>query len=216
MRGNLNIASEQSLLCATREIALLFIFPEDFGGHHQNGPASPWAIEELLQLQGVNDAQRGAGFLCRLSESDCRRPLGFLSNMNTFRRQLYDGRSSFSPSGDNLVYDDPLPKTCPCSFTQKAFKSVTQENGFVSSSASLGTPFWARVLPSISAFIDHPSLRDGNSTASVMPIHAGTSNAFSLATFSLSWSSFYYSWVNGNISRMQLLDYATLEYADKY
>ena len=31
---------------------------------------------------------------------------------------------------------------------------------------------------------------------------------------SSSWSSFYYSWVAGNISRMQLLDYATREDAD--
>ena len=57
---------------------------------------------------------------------------------------------------------------------------------------------------------------DGGSTASAMTIHAGTSNTFSLATFSSSWSSFYYSWVAGNISWMQLLIYATPEYADKY
>ena len=120
--------------------------------------------------------------------------------MDTFRGQLYDGW--------HLVYDGPCP--------HKAFKVVTQENEFVSSSASLGIPFWARVLPSISAFVDHHSLRDGVSTASAMPIHAGTSSTFSLATSSSPWSSFYYSWVAGNISRMQLLHYATPQYVDKY
>ena len=61
---------------------------------------------------------------------------------HTFRSQLCDGWPSFSPSGDNLVYDGPLPKTCPCSVTHKAFKCVTQENEFVSSSASLGTSLY--------------------------------------------------------------------------
>ena len=70
--------------------------------------------------------------------------------------------------------DGPLPKTCPCSVTDKAFKDVIQENVFVSSSASRGTPFWPRVLPSISALIGHNSVGDGGSTASVMPIHAET------------------------------------------
>ena len=90
--------------------ALLFIFQEDFGGHHEHGPASPWAIEELRPLQGANDAQRGAAFLCRLSEADNRRSLGFLSNMDTFRSQLYDGWPSLSSSGDNLVCDAPCPR----------------------------------------------------------------------------------------------------------
>ena len=62
-----------------------------------------------------------------------------------FVANFYDGWPSFSTSRDNLVYDGPLPKTCPCSVTHKAFKGVTQENEFVSSSASHGTPFWAQV-----------------------------------------------------------------------
>ena len=56
-------------------------------------------IQELLQLQGVNDAQRGAAFLCRLSESEYRRPLGFHRNMHTFHSQLYDGGPFFFSLG---------------------------------------------------------------------------------------------------------------------
>ena len=33
--------AEHSIICTVRPVALLFIFPEDFGGHHQTGPASP-------------------------------------------------------------------------------------------------------------------------------------------------------------------------------
>ena len=72
--------AEQSLLCSARLVALLFVFPEIFGGHHRDGPASPWALQEWRQLQSVDDARRGAAFLCRLAESEYRRPLGFLSN----------------------------------------------------------------------------------------------------------------------------------------
>ena len=107
-------------------------FFEDFGGHYQNSTASPPAIHD-----SVNDAQRGAAFLCRLSESEYRHPLGFLSNMDIFRSQLYDGWPSFSHSGDNLVYGGPLPKTCPCSVTHKAFKGVRETMLF------LRRPRWA-------------------------------------------------------------------------
>ena len=76
--------------------------------------------------------------------------------------------------------------------------------------------FWTMFGQDFFGAVDHPSLGDGGSTASVVPSHAETSNTLSLATSSSSWSSFYHSWVAGNISRMQLLDYATTEYADKY
>ena len=42
---------------------LLLMMPEDIGGHHVSGPASPWDLEEFHSLQGVNEAARGAAFL---------------------------------------------------------------------------------------------------------------------------------------------------------
>ena len=90
-------------------MALLFVFPEGFGGHDRDGPASPQALQKLRLLQSVYDAQRGAAFLCRLTVSEYRRRLGFLSNMDTFCSQLYDGWPSFSFTEQSLVYDGPLP-----------------------------------------------------------------------------------------------------------
>ena len=125
---------------SARLVALLFIFPKDFGGHHRDGPALPWALQELRQLQGVSDARRAAAFLCRLADSEYRRPLGFLSNMDTFCSQLYDGWPSFSFTEQSLVvYDGPLPKRSPCQSAHTSFKGLMQENDFISSSTvSLG------------------------------------------------------------------------------
>ena len=105
--------AEQSLLCVARPVALLFIFPEDFDGHHRDGPASPRALQELRQLQGVSDARRGAAFLCRLADSEHRRPLGFLSNMDTFCSQLYDGWPSLSFHGRIACLRRPLAQEMP-------------------------------------------------------------------------------------------------------
>ena len=138
---------------------------------------------ELQQLQRVSDARGGAAFLCRLSESEYRRPLGFLSNMDTFCSRLYDGWPLLSSSKDQLRHDGPLPKTCPCTIFHKEFKGVTHENEFVSSSASLGMRFWALVLSFVSNFIGHASLWTGGSSSGVSP-NAETSNTFSSSTSS--------------------------------
>ena len=126
--------------------------------------------------------------------------------MDTFCNQLCNGWPSFSLAEQSLVYDGPLPKRCPCHSVQ----GLTQENDFISSSTvSLGSSFWARVLPSIAEFIGHNSLRDGGVSASVKQIHEGLSRVFSLATSSSSWSTFYRSWLAGDLTRLLLLEYAT-------
>ena len=182
--------AEQTLACATRTVALLFISPEDFGGHQRKGPASPSAIHELQQLQGVSDARKGAAFLCRLSESEFRCPLVFLSNMDTFCKRLHDGWPCLSSSGDQL--DGPLPKTCPCTVIHKKFKGLTNDKEFVSSFASFGKHFWNLVLTSFSNFIGHTSYRAGGSSPGVTP-NVEALDTFSLSTSSSSWRSFYSS-----------------------
>ena len=137
--------AEQASLCTVRPVALLFIIPEDFGGHHQSGPATQWALQEL----------RGAAFQCRLAESEFRRPLDFLSNRDTFNKQLHDGWPSFFVTKGNIVYRGPLPKKCPCATAHRCFKWVTTENQFIpgsqqssSNTTPAGTavhyPFWVR------------------------------------------------------------------------
>ena len=62
--------AEQSLLREEPRTALIYIFPEDFGGHFSTGPASLWSLQELRVLHGTHDALRGATFLCRICGSD--------------------------------------------------------------------------------------------------------------------------------------------------
>ena len=54
--------AEQSLLRQEPRTALIYIFPEDFGGHFSTGPASLWSLQELRALHGTHDALRGATF----------------------------------------------------------------------------------------------------------------------------------------------------------
>ena len=73
--------AEQSLLREEPRTALIYIFPEDFGGHFSTGPASLWSLQELRVLHGTHDALRGATFLCRICRSDRKKPLGILTNL---------------------------------------------------------------------------------------------------------------------------------------
>ena len=118
--------ADQSLLCVARPVALLFIFPEDFGGHHRDGPASPWALQELRQLQSVSDARRGAAFLCRLAESEYRRPLGFLSNMDTFAANSMMGRPHCLSRKNRLFTTAPCPRDASATRTTKPSKVCRQ------------------------------------------------------------------------------------------
>ena len=135
-----NIAMLSKTSCSS------FRFPEDFGSHHRDGLASPWALQELRQLQGVNDARRGAPFLCRLADSEYRRPLGFLSNMDTFCSQLSDGWPTFFFRGTNTCVRRPFAQEMPCHSVHKTFEGARERFQF-SSTVSLGFSFWARVLP---------------------------------------------------------------------
>ena len=69
--------AEQSLLREEPRTALIYIFPEDFGGHFSTGPASLWSLQELRVLHGTHDALRGATFLCRICGSDRKKPLAY-------------------------------------------------------------------------------------------------------------------------------------------
>ena len=104
------------------------------------------------------------------------------------------------------MYDGILSKRCPCHSAHKTFKGLTQENDFISSST---VSFWARVLSWIAEFIGHQSLSHGGFSANLEPIHEGLSRVFSLAASSSSWSTFYRSWLTGDLTRPQLLKYAT-------
>ena len=66
----------QSARCKVRRVGMVLIFPEDFGGHVKDGPASPWLSREFQDLEGACDVRRGSAFLCQLASTDQRRPVG--------------------------------------------------------------------------------------------------------------------------------------------
>ena len=88
-------------------------------------------------------------FAVSLNRTIYRRPLGFLSNMDAFRSQLYDGWPSFPFAEQSLVNDGPLPKRCPCHSAHKTLKkSLTHENDFISSSFPSGHRYCRRLQSS--------------------------------------------------------------------
>ena len=76
---------------ALQRVHFLFLCPEDFGGHSQHGPASPWSLVEFQRVSGFNDIWRGAAFMCRFADMEQRHPTGMLSNIQGLRRSTYPG-----------------------------------------------------------------------------------------------------------------------------
>ena len=69
--------AEQALLCSVPRACVACDFPEDFGGHDVDGPSH---VVNASHLMTLNDAWRGAGFLCQLGGAGQGRPLGILAN----------------------------------------------------------------------------------------------------------------------------------------
>ena len=157
---------------ALQRVHFLFICPEDFGGHSQHGPASPWSLVEFQRLSGFNDIWRGAAFMCRFADMEQRHPTGMLSNIQRLRRSTYPGWPSFKDVNYNLQYTGPLPKVCPCSVVHKDSINDTGGSFLASSSFSLSFSFWSRLFRDTWCS-GHITLRDGeqglkpNSTAAV-------------------------------------------------
>ena len=59
---------------STKGCKLFITFPEDLGGHPEEGSSSIWVLREFRLLLGVNEACRGAGFVCQLGQADFKRP----------------------------------------------------------------------------------------------------------------------------------------------
>ena len=79
-----------------RKTFLFLMMPEDLGGHRVSGPASPWDSEYLRNLDGVNEAVRGATFLCRFASADQKHKVGVLTNFPSLRGDLYLAGLDFS------------------------------------------------------------------------------------------------------------------------
>ena len=138
-----SLFAAQSARCKVRRVGLVLLFPEDFGGHVRDGPASPWSSREFQDLEGSSDVRRGSAFLCQLASTDQRRPVGILTNLPTLQNRLSLHWPILERSGDELFYQGPLPESCPCVPAHAPFNGTDAEEHFVSSSSqSPGTVFW--------------------------------------------------------------------------
>ena len=161
---------------------------------------SIWALREFQSLQGVNDACRGAGFLCQLGHSEFRRPVGVPTNVAILFDKLHRGWPLLSQREQDLKYEGSLPNHCPC---------VPQHNNLRGVDAAVISflhlpPHWAS--GSGIGFLEPSSLRDGSSTSSTLAsqrsstsssLEASLSSGSALSSGSGSLRTFYDSWKHG-------------------
>ena len=134
---------EQTAQCSLRFVFVLFVFPEDLGSDAKSGPSSLWDFLEVRAVDGMNDIQRGAAFLCQLAGSKHRRPMGLYTNLSSLQARMNRGWPSLFPLRSDLHYDGPLPPSCPCTSAHAPLKGVDSREEFNSSSSSaLREQFW--------------------------------------------------------------------------
>ena len=161
----------QALSCSTRYVHALLIFPEDLGGDAVDGPTSIWEAQEVRTLDGVNDAQRGASFLCSLTGADQRRPLGFLTNLVSLKAKMFCGWPSLYQIDRDILYNGPLPPSCQCSLPHPPLRSVHSREEFISSSSStLNESFWQVCVAPFSDS-EYTSLREGGAPSTYSGTH---------------------------------------------
>ena len=186
---------------ALQRVPFLFLCPEDFGGHSQHGPASPWSLVEFQRLSGFNDVWRGAAFMCRFAQMEHRHSTGMLTNIQGLRRSISLAWPLFREVQNILQYTGPLPKVCSCSVVHR--DSITDANGFFHSAFSLSCSlsFWSRLFQDAWC-AGHDTLRDGDRGL----IYCDN---FSLSSATGSWQPLYSNWSQGHLSRAILREYAT-------
>ena len=196
------------------------MMPEDFGGHRIAGPASPWDMEELRSLEGVNDAVRGAAFLCRFAAADQKHPVGIVTNLHSLQKDLYLGWPDLRITGDQLAYHGPLPRDCPCSVVHLPTTGCSSAFN-LSLAPVLTSGFWVRIFRAIQEDSVPCSLRDrGESltsgpspSSSLLPV---TSRSFSLSCTPGSLRLLFLAWSSRSLARTLLRDYADSAFVDKY
>ena len=197
----------QSASCRSKNVGVLLIFPEDFGGHQSSGPASPWSSREVLDVVRTCDVRRGSAFLCQLAGTDQRRPVGIITNLPEVKGKLFLHWPSLVRCGDELIYNGPLPGSCPCVPQHKPFRGTDAQANFVSTTAhSPGVSFWKMCLADILGGSLLP-LRDGEVSQ-----QAALSSVFGLFSFGScvhSRTQLYNAWLHGSLSRTLLADVAS-------
>ena len=195
--------AEQSLLREEPRTALIYIFPEDFGGHISTGLASLWSLQELRALQGTHDALRGATFLCRICGSDRKKPLGILTNLPGLQEALSLGHPNLKMHGSFLQYHGPLPKSCGCSPPHPPSVGISSLASFLTVEP-FGAPFWKFCFSCLrSPLVFNPVTVGDNADSQA----ATDSQTFSLSSLIVSWTEVYGRWQRNKLTCKFLRDY---------
>ena len=195
--------AEQSLLREEPRTALIYIIPEDFGGHFSSGPASLWSLQELRALHSTHDALRGATFLCRICGSDRKKPLGILTNLPGLQEALSLGLPNLKMHGSFLQYHGPLPKSCGCSPPHPPSVGISSSASFLTVEP-FGAPFWKFCFSCLrSPLVFNPFTVGDNADSQA----ATGSQTFSLSSLTEFWTEVYGRWQRNELTCKFLRDY---------
>ena len=107
-----------------------------------DGPSSTWALRESQLLEGVNDAHRYAGYLCRIAGAEHKHPIAVLSSGQYFSEEFHRGWPNLTLHNSILSLWGPLPLTCGCN-GHSVLQGFDDQGDFVSTqNRVLGTQFW--------------------------------------------------------------------------
>ena len=191
------LCAEYALECKSTKVVLHLIFPEDLGGNCVDGPTSFWALRESQLLEGVNDAHRYAGYLCRIAGAEHKRPIAVLSSGKNFSVDFHRGWPNFALHNNILSYRGPLPWSCGCN-GHSVLHGVDDQGAFVSTqNRSFGVRFWKALLHASWAPETKMSLRVGEDVAQFAP---DPMLSGSLSSGCDSWRSCFDSWKLGSLS----------------
>ena len=144
-------------------------------------------MEELRSLEGVDEAVRGAAFLCRFASAEKKHPFGIVTNFPSLHGDLYLGWAQLHSTVGQLAYQGPLLRDCPYSY------SLSDDRDFgryvqVCCVARFSSGFWARILRAIWKASDPVSLRDRGVELTVGP---SSSSSLGAGLFMLLFSFVY-------------------------
>ena len=200
--------AEQSLQCPSKFIGLNIIFPKDLGGHCLHGPSSMWVLREFPFLEGIRDARRAAAYMCQLTRSEYKRPIGILSNCTSLRPRLSLGWPNLVEVQNSLKYRGPLPLSCSCGREHIPFIGLTDDATFRTSiSVEFGADFWISWVYDDMLARSFASLRDGD-RLDLTPLGDSPLLSPSLASASTAPRSSYEAWKAGTLTKASLLDIA--------
>ena len=142
--------SQQALACNSCQLVLTGT--EGTGTHLPNSGTALWSFRELQNLDNVQGAQRGAEFLCQLSDGDAAIPIGYLTNVSNLFQTLHAGWPAFEKSPQAWTYTGPLPLSCQCRYIHHP---ISREG------SPIGPGFWKHCLKTFLQSSANETLRDG-------------------------------------------------------